>query len=124
MGSLKLSPVKVTAIKAVGMGDRVCVDTCSLMSVGEEMLVGSQSRAYFLVQSESEDSPYVAARPFRVNAGAVHAYVKVGDKTRYLSDPKSGDEVTVVDKEGLHQDCNSWKVQDREEANDAHRGRG
>ncbi|HWQ20161.1 MAG TPA: 3-dehydroquinate synthase II [Methanotrichaceae archaeon] len=100
MGSLKLSPVKVTAIKAVGMGDRVCVDTCSLMRVGEGMLVGSQSKAYFLVQSESEDSPYVAARPFRVNAGAVHAYVKVGDKTRYLSELKSGDEVTIVDKEG------------------------
>lgn len=100
MGSLKLSPVKITAIKAVGMGDRVCVDTCSLMRVGEGMLIGSQSRAYFLVQSESEDSPYVAARPFRVNAGAVHAYVKVGEKTRYLSELKSGDEVTVVDKEG------------------------
>jgi len=100
MGSLKLSLAKITAIKPVGMGDRVCVDTCSLMKVGEGMLVGSQSRAYFLVQSESEDSPYVAARPFRVNAGAVHAYVKVGDKTRYLSELKSGDEVTVVDKEG------------------------
>ena len=50
---------------------------------------------------ESQDSPYVAARPFRVNAGAVHAYIRVGEKTRYLSELKSGDEVTIVSKDGL-----------------------
>jgi len=100
---LNLIPAKITNVKPVGMGDRVCVDTCSLMHVGEGMLVGSQSRAFFLVQSESEDSPYVAARPFRVNAGAVHAYIKVGEKTKYLSELKSGDEVTVVNKDGQAQ---------------------
>jgi 3-dehydroquinate synthase II len=100
---LNLIPAKITNVKPVGMGDRVCVDTCSLMHVGEGMLVGSQSRAFFLVQSESEDSSYVAARPFRVNAGAVHAYIKVGEKTKYLSELKSGDEVTVVNKEGQAQ---------------------
>jgi 3-dehydroquinate synthase II len=100
---LNLIPAKITNVKPVGMGDRVCVDTCSLMHVGEGMLVGSQSRAFFLVQSESEDSPYVAARPFRVNAGAVHAYIKVGEMTKYLSELKSGDEVTVVNKDGQAQ---------------------
>ena len=100
---LNLISAKITNVKPVGMGDRVCVDTCSLMHVGEGMLVGSQSRAFFLVQSESEDSPYVAARPFRVNAGAVHAYIKVGEKTKYLSELKSGDEVTVVNKDGQAQ---------------------
>ncbi|VVB64184.1 3-dehydroquinate synthase [uncultured archaeon] len=100
---LNLIQAKITNVKPVGMGDRVCVDTCSLMHVGEGMLVGSQSRAFFLVQSESEDSPYVAARPFRVNAGAVHAYIKVGEKTKYLSELKSGDEVTVVNREGQAQ---------------------
>jgi 3-dehydroquinate synthase II len=102
-GHLNLIPARITNVKPVGMGDRVCVDTCSLMQVGEGMLVGSQSKAFFLVQSESEDSPYVAARPFRVNAGAVHAYIKVGDKTKYLSELKSGDEVTVVTKDGQAQ---------------------
>ena len=52
------------------------------------MLIGSQAKGFFLVHSESEDSPYVAARPFRVNAGAVHAYIRVGEKTRYLSELK------------------------------------
>ncbi|MDD1749947.1 MAG: 3-dehydroquinate synthase II [Methanothrix sp.] len=97
---LELNPAKVVGIKPVGMGDRVCVDTASMMSLGEGMLIGSQAKGFFLVHSESEDSPYVAARPFRVNAGAVHAYIKVGDKTRYLSELKSGDEVTIVSKGG------------------------
>ena len=97
---IELVPAKVTKVKSVGMGDRVCVDTCNLMATGEGMLIGSQSNGLFLVQSESEESPYVASRPFRVNAGAVHAYVRIGEKTRYLSELASGDEVTIVDSEG------------------------
>ena len=100
-GRLELIPALVTAVKSVGMGDRVCVDTASMMTLGEGMLIGSQAKGFFLVHSESEDSPYVAARPFRVNAGAVHAYIRVGEKTRYLSELRSGDEVTIVSKDGL-----------------------
>ncbi|KAF5410870.1 MAG: 3-dehydroquinate synthase [Candidatus Methanocomedens sp.] len=96
----QLNTATITKVKQVGMGDRVCVDTCSLMKVGEGMLVGSQSNGLFLVHSESEDSPYVAARPFRVNAGAVHAYVKIGEKTQYLSELSAGDEVLVVNSKG------------------------
>ncbi|RNI15930.1 3-dehydroquinate synthase II [Methanohalophilus sp. RSK] len=97
---IDLVPATITKIEPVGMGDRVCVDTCNLMERGEGMLVGSQSAGMFLVHSESEESPYVASRPFRVNAGAVHAYVKIGDKTRYLSELEAGDEVTIVNTEG------------------------
>jgi 3-dehydroquinate synthase II len=97
---LELRSAIVTRVDPIGMGDRVCVDTCNLMVRGEGMLVGSQANGMFLVHSESEESPYVASRPFRVNAGAVHAYVKVGEKTRYLSELKAGDEVTIVDVEG------------------------
>ncbi|MFZ2071913.1 MAG: 3-dehydroquinate synthase II [Halobacteriota archaeon] len=100
MGKIALSTARITNVAELEMGDRVCVDTCSLMTFGEGMLVGSQSFALFLVHSESEDSPYVAARPFRVNAGAVYAYVLVGEKTRYLSELTSGDEVLVVNSEG------------------------
>ncbi len=97
---IPLTKAKVTKVKPVGMGDRVCVDTASLMVPGEGMLIGSQSNGLFLVHSESEESPYVAARPFRVNAGAVHAYIRVGEKTRYLSELASGDDVLIVDREG------------------------
>jgi len=100
MGKFPMSTAKVTKVKELEMGERVCVDTCSLMTLGEGMLVGSQSFALFLVHSESEESPYVAARPFRVNAGGVYAYVLVGEKTRYLSELKSGDDVLIVNAEG------------------------
>ncbi|MBA1343414.1 MAG: 3-dehydroquinate synthase [ANME-2 cluster archaeon] len=102
--TVPLQVARVTVVEPKGMGDRVCVDTCSLMSVGEGMLVGSQSNGLFLIQSEAEDSPYVASRPFRVNAGAVHAYAKVGEKTQYLSELSAGDGVTIVNARGEQRD--------------------
>jgi 3-dehydroquinate synthase II len=98
---LKLTAVRITLLKPVGMGDRVCVDTASMLSVGEGMLVGSQSNSMFLVHSESIETEYVAARPFRVNAGAVHAYIRLpDDKTKYLSELRTGDEVLAIDAKG------------------------
>ncbi len=50
---------------------------------------------------KQKKNPYVASRPFRVNAGAVHSYVlRPNDKTSYLEELKAGDEVLVVDSEG------------------------
>ena len=96
-----LKEATVTEIKPVGIGDRVCIDTTVMMYVGEGMLIGSYSKAMFLVHSESLESEYVASRPFRVNAGPVQAYVMVpGNKTKYLSEIETGDEVLVVDKDG------------------------
>lgn len=97
----QLVAANVTKVEPVGSGDRVCVDTCSMMNIGEGMLVGSYSKGLFLVHSESLESEYVASRPFRVNAGPVHAYVMTpGNKTRYLSEIETGDEVLTVDSEG------------------------
>jgi 3-dehydroquinate synthase II len=71
------------------------------MIPGEGMLVGNSSSALFLVHAESVSNPYVAPRPFRVNAGPVHAYTRVpGGKTRYLSELAAGDEVMIVDYQG------------------------
>ena len=100
MEKIPLIKASITKVKQVGMGDRVCVDTASLMVMGEGMLIGSQSNGLFLVHSESEESPYVAARPFRVNAGAVHAYIRVGEKTRYLSELSAGDDVLIINSGG------------------------
>ena len=98
---LEISSYKIEAIRPVGMGDRVCVDTCSLMGPGEGILVGNSSQSLFLVQAEALENPYVSPRPFRVNAGAVHAYVRTpGGKTRYLSELHSGDEVLGVNYKG------------------------
>lgn len=92
---------KITKIEPAGMGDRACVDTSSLMKIGEGMLVGSQSDGLFLIHSETLESEYVESRPFRVNAGAVHAYIQVpGGKTKYLSELQSGDKVIIANSEG------------------------
>jgi 3-dehydroquinate synthase II len=94
----------ITNTKQLGMGDRSCLDTCTQMTVGEGILVGNTATGFFLVHSESIDNPYVASRPFRVNAGAVHAYtLVVGGKTKYLADLKAGDEVLLVDFQGKSQ---------------------
>ncbi|MDR0768093.1 MAG: 3-dehydroquinate synthase II [Methanosarcinales archaeon] len=95
-----LIPAKIVTVRQLGMGDRVCIDTCNLMTPGEGMLIGSQSAGLFLIHSEVDESPYVASRPFRVNAGAVYSYLKVNDITRYLSELKAGDDVTIVDAKG------------------------
>ncbi len=98
---LDLQRATVTTIEEAGSADRVCVDTASMLDHDEGMLVGSMSRGLFFVHAETADSPYVASRPFRVNAGAVHAYARTPDGgTKYLAELKSGDEVQIVDTEG------------------------
>ncbi len=98
---IDLVTAAITNIKQLGMGDRSCLDTCTQMAVGEGMLIGNTASGFFLVHSESIDNPYVASRPFRVNAGAVHAYTLTpGEKTKYLADLKAGDEVMLVNFKG------------------------
>jgi 3-dehydroquinate synthase II len=99
--SLELEYAEVTAVEQTGSADRVCIDTANMMDHDEGMLVGSMSRGLFFVHAETAESPYVASRPFRVNAGAVHAYVRTpGGETKYLSEVGSGTEVQVVDTAG------------------------
>ena len=98
---LELVSTKVKTVRSVGSGDRACVDTTSLMNFGEGMLVGSQAGGLFLVHSETIPSEFVETRPFRVNAGAVHAYIRLpGGKTKYMSELKAGDEVLLVNNQG------------------------
>jgi 3-dehydroquinate synthase II len=102
--NISLVTATITGIKQLGMGDRACIDTCTQMALGEGMLVGNTASGFFLVHSESIDNPYVASRPFRVNAGAVHAYTLApGGKTKYLADLKAGDEVLLVNFRGKSQ---------------------
>ena len=99
---IELLQAKIRRIEPLGMGDRVCIDICSSMTLGEGMLVGNSSQALFLVHSESVENPFVNIRPFRVNAGPVHAYILMANgETQYLSEVKSGDQVLVVNFEGI-----------------------
>jgi len=98
---LELREGKITSLRQLGLGDRVCIDTCSMLSIGEGMLIGNQSSCLFLIHSETLESEYAASRPFRVNAGPVHAYILMPDgTTRYLSELSGGDEALVVNANG------------------------
>ncbi len=100
-GKIALQEAVVTKVQSVGLGHRVCVDTLSLLQKGQGMLVGNSSAFTFLVHAETEHNEYVAARPFRVNAGAVHAYAQLPqDKTTYLAELRSGEDVLIVHADG------------------------
>ncbi len=92
---------KVVKLRQLSLGHRVCIDTCDILEPSEGMLVGCQSSGLFLVQAEVQENPHVEPRPFRVNAGPVSLYVLTpGNKTRYLSELRAGDEVLIVSREG------------------------
>ncbi|MDO5538008.1 MAG: 3-dehydroquinate synthase II family protein [Desulfovibrionaceae bacterium] len=97
----ELVEAEVTEVRQVGLGHRVCVDTISMLRRGQGMLVGNSSDFTFLVHAETEHNEYVAARPFRINAGAVHAYTRLPhDRTCYLEELRAGSEVQIVDSTG------------------------
>jgi 3-dehydroquinate synthase II len=99
--NIELIIATITATKQLGLGDRVCVDTCTNMIGSQGMLVGNSSSGMFLIRAENVETPYCDPRPFRVNAGGVHAYIRAPDgKTRYLADLKTGDPVLIVGADG------------------------
>ncbi|MFX1487808.1 MAG: 3-dehydroquinate synthase II [Promethearchaeota archaeon] len=104
---IELITAKVTRIENIPEAERVCVDTTSLLKIGEGLLVGSTAAGFSLIHSETFETEFVASRPFRVNAGDVSAYVIVPDedpdklyRTKYLSELKGGDKVLAVTSKG------------------------
>lgn len=100
-GGHPLTTARVIEVRDAGPGDRVCIDTTSALADGEGLLVGSRASGFALLHAETEESEYVRARPFRINAGALHNYVLApGGKTRYLSELAAGAEVLAVACDG------------------------
>jgi 3-dehydroquinate synthase II len=98
---VSLSVAKVTSIRPIGTGARVCVDTCEILRDGEGLLTGSSSQGLFLVEGEVHSNPHVNPRPFRVNAGPVALYLLAPKgKTQYLSELSAGQSVLLVDNKG------------------------
>ncbi|MEC8548543.1 MAG: 3-dehydroquinate synthase II [Candidatus Thermoplasmatota archaeon] len=96
-----LSFADVTSIQSGGVGERVCVDLIERLDLEEGMLIGSSAKALAMIHGETIPSEYVPTRPFRVNAGAVHAYCLMANgSTKYLSELEAGHEVAVVNSEG------------------------
>jgi 3-dehydroquinate synthase II len=108
---IELVPAKITTVKQISTGARVCVDTCDLMTPGEGMLIGVQAAGFFLVEAEVHENPYVQSRPFRVNAGSLSMYTLASlQNTRYLSELEAGDEVLIVDRNGKTRPANVGRV--------------
>jgi len=98
---LQMVLAKIVSCKQLSLGARACVDTCDIMVPSEGMLLGCSSSNLFLVQAEVQNNPYVSPRPFRVNAGPVSLYILSSEnKTRYLSELRSGDKILIVDRTG------------------------
>jgi 3-dehydroquinate synthase II len=96
-----LEYAEVIEVKNAGMGERVCVDTVTILNAGEGLLVGNTAQFFFLIHNENIGSAFTSPRPFRVNAGAVHCYVMMPDgSTRYLSELSSGMRVLIVSSSG------------------------
>lgn len=100
--NLELIPLTVQSVEQAGLGDRYCLDFLSSFSQGEGILVGSSARTLFLVHSETIPSTFVPTRPFRVNAGAPHAYVMMADgTTKYMAELEAGDSILAVSTSGV-----------------------
>ena len=102
---------KVTSVESGGVGERVCVDLIERLNHDEGMLIGSSANALALIHGETIPSQFVPSRPFRVNAGAVHAYCLMADgSTRYLCELESGDKVAIIDSSGALRDASIGRL--------------
>jgi 3-amino-4-hydroxybenzoic acid synthase len=100
-GHLELVRAKVEDVQHTGLGHRVCVDTTSLMTAEEGMIIGSTGWGGIFVCSETHYLPHMNLREFRVNAGGVHSYIwGPNNNVMYLSEMKAGSEVLCVDIHG------------------------
>lgn len=100
-GIMPLVRARVEEVQHTGLGHRVCVDTTSMMTAEEGMIVGSTGWGGIFVCSETHYLPHMNPREFRVNAGAVHSYVWGPDgQAMYLSEMCAGSEVVAVDLAG------------------------
>ncbi|MGD9209453.1 MAG: 3-dehydroquinate synthase II [Desulfobacteraceae bacterium] len=111
LGNLELQAARVIDVQHIGMGYRSCIDTTSLMTQKEGLIVGSTATGGLLVSSETHYLPYMELRPFRVNAGAIHSYVWTpGEMTAYMTELKCGRKVLCVDTEGNTREVSVGRV--------------
>jgi 3-dehydroquinate synthase II len=93
--------IDVSRVVSVGTGDRVIVDTTSLLRPAEGLLIGSSAGFLFHIASEAVGSAFTRPREFRVNAGAAHSYALLADgTTRYLAELSPGDAVLIAEPRG------------------------
>jgi 3-amino-4-hydroxybenzoic acid synthase len=100
-GTMKLVEAEVMNVEHTGLGHRVCVDTTTLMTAEEGMMIGSTGWGGIFVCSETHYLPHMNLREFRCNAGGVHSYVwGPSNVAVYLSELRAGSRVLAVDTQG------------------------
>jgi len=100
-GKMDLVEAEVVEVRHTGLGHRACVDTTTLMTSEEGMIVGSTGWGGLFVCSETHYLPHMNLREFRVNAGAVHSYIwGPNNVAGYLSELQAGSELLAVDVQG------------------------
>ncbi|PSL47019.1 3-dehydroquinate synthase II [Salsuginibacillus halophilus] len=87
--------ITVKDVQSIGEGKRVCVDVVDALEPVEGMFAGSTGAGGFLVLSEHRATATYPPRTFRVNVGALHQYVWVGEQTSYAAELRGGDTVMV-----------------------------
>lgn len=98
----KLAVAEVVSVTSLGIGTRVCLDVIDELHAREGVLVGNTGSGYLLVLSENRSTETYPPRPFRINGGAFHQYLHLGDdQTTYLSEVKPGLELPVWSKDGI-----------------------
>ncbi|MFY1652950.1 3-dehydroquinate synthase II family protein [Solwaraspora sp. WMMB762] len=109
--AIDLVTLVVDRIEHIGLGDRACIDTCSLLETDEGCLIGSFATGFFLSCSETHPLPYMPTRPFRWNAGAVHSYVLTpGNRTKYVSELVAGGPILAVRSDGQAREVRIGRV--------------
>ena len=101
-GKVGIGKLTITSIESGGTAERYCIDMTRLLDHGEGLLLGSNASSFLFVHGETLESEFVPTRPFRVNAGPPHAYVRMANgETKYLSELQAGDEILLVNTEGM-----------------------
>lgn len=84
----------------MGEGTRVEMDFVDALGGSEGVLVGDSARGFVCVLGETRSTDTYPPRPFRVNGGALHQYVWLGEnRTKYLAEIAPGDRVLITDGE-------------------------
>lgn len=97
-----MGKLNITSVESGGTAERYCIDMTRLLTNGEGLLLGSNASSFLFVHGETVESEFVPTRPFRVNAGPPHAYVRMANgHTKYLSELHTGDDILLVNTEGM-----------------------
>lgn len=94
---MSIDYLEVIAVTPIGTGSRVSIDFIDILDPFDGLFVGNTSQGYLKVLSENRQTDTYPPRPFRVNSGAIHQYIQMGENVRYLSDLTCYDSIPIFD---------------------------